>query len=197
MVEGLVQIQSSIAEGDQKAFGRLHQLFYKRLCQFAYTLIRSRQVSEEIVEDVFVKIWSNRGTLSSIENITVYLYVSVKNKALNMLSKKANELIIAPYEFLNIDVSSPAPDPQELMITSEMMQKMQQAIHALPPRCKMIFKLSKEDGLRYKEISQVLNISVNTIDAQMAIATKRICQALAVKQKPVNRFKIAVQKKLS
>ena len=80
--------------------------------------------------------------------------------------------------FLDIDVNDEAPGPQDLMITAEMMQRMHKAIEALPPRCKMIFKLIREDGLKYKEVAEILNISVNTIDAQMAIAVKRICMAL-------------------
>lgn len=195
MMEGLSQIQLSVSQSNQQAFGRLHQYYFKKLCQFAFTLTRSKEVSEEIVEDVFVKIWTNRYNLTRIDNLTVYLYVAVKNSALNTLSKKARELIIAPYEFLNIDVCSPAPNPQELMITSEMMKNMEEAINALPPRCKMIFKLCKEDGLRYKEVAQILNISVNTIDAQMAIAVKRICHALDLKQKPVKRFNLLSSKK--
>ena len=64
------------------------------------------------------------------------------------------------------------------MITSEMYNKIQQAVEALPPRCKMIFKLVREDGLKYKEVSDILNIAVNTIDVQMAIAVKKIATAL-------------------
>ena len=67
------------------------------------------------------------------------------------------------------------------MITAEMMDRMHQAIESLPPRCKMIFKLIREDGLKYKEVGDILNISVNTIDAQMAIAVKKICTALQLK----------------
>jgi RNA polymerase sigma-70 factor (ECF subfamily) len=69
------------------------------------------------------------------------------------------------------------------MITREMMDKMNAAIEALPPRCKMIFKLVREDGLQYKEVGEILHISVKTIDAQMAIAVKRICAAVGLHQK--------------
>ena len=64
------------------------------------------------------------------------------------------------------------------MITAEMYRKIQQQVDALPLRCKMIFKLIREDGLKYKEVSDILNISVNTIDVQMAIAIKKISVAL-------------------
>ena len=68
--------------------------------------------------------------------------------------------------------------PEDILITAEMYRKLQEAVEALPPRCKMVFKLVREDGLRYKEIAEILNISVNTIDVHMAIAVKRIAAAL-------------------
>ncbi|MEI9806509.1 MAG: sigma-70 family RNA polymerase sigma factor [Bacteroidota bacterium] len=67
-----------------------------------------------------------------------------------------------------------------------MMDRMHQVIETLPPRCKMIFKLIREDGLKYKEVAEILNISVNTIDAQMAIAVKKICAALHIERGRVN-----------
>ena len=66
------------------------------------------------------------------------------------------------------------------MITAEIMKKIREAVNDLPPRCKMIFKLVREDGLRYKEVADILNVSVNTVDAQMVIAVKRIGQQVKV-----------------
>ncbi|MCR6722260.1 MAG: sigma-70 family RNA polymerase sigma factor [Chitinophagaceae bacterium] len=129
---------------------------------------------------MFVKLWSNRRQLPEIENITVYLYVAVKNRSLNALSQKAHELTSAPFDFLETTVDDFASDPYELMITAEMLERMRQAVDTLPPRCKMIFKLIREDGLRYKEVADILNISVNTIDVQMAIAIRKICSILHV-----------------
>jgi RNA polymerase sigma factor (sigma-70 family) len=74
--------------------------------------------------------------------------------------------------------ANPPLHPEQILITAEIQQKIQKAVEALPPRCKMIFKLVREDGLRYKEIAEILNISVNTIDVQMAIAVKRISMAI-------------------
>ncbi len=177
---GLNALQSRIAADDEAAFTQLYLHFAGRLNQFAFSLVRSHEIAEELVEDVFVKLWANRRQAAEISNLTVYLYVAVKNTALNALSRKARELVSAPFDHLNIAVEGFAADPYELMITAEMMHKMQAAIDALPPRCKMIFKLIREDGLRYKEVAEILNISVNTIDAQMAIAVRKICQSLQI-----------------
>jgi RNA polymerase sigma-70 factor (family 1) len=190
MTADLQHIQSLIAEGDEKALASLYQLFSKRLLHFATVLTRSAEQAEEIVEDTFVKLWSNRTEVPNITNLNVYLYVAVKNRSLNAIARKAKELVHIPFDHLEIDIGQSATDPYSLLITSEMMQRMQQAVEALPPRCKMIFKLIRQDGLSYKEVADILNISVNTIDVQMAIAVKRICTSL---QLPAN--KAAVNKK--
>lgn len=187
-------LQEKVARGDETAFTQVYLHFGKRLILFGTSLVRSREIAEELVEDVFVKLWANRHHITEIDNLTVYLYVAVKNKALNKLSQKANELIVAPFDYLDTSMDEFAADPYELMITTEMMSRMQTVIEALPPRCKMIFKLIREDGLRYKEVAEILNISVNTIDVQMAIAVKKICTALHIK-KPVKSGRSATAEK--
>ena len=180
----LRELQKKIAIDDQTAFTQLYLHFGKKLIHFAKSLIRSKEIAEELVEDVFVKLWANRKHIDEIENITVYVYIATKNTALNSLSKKAKELILAPFDFLDTSINDFTPDPYELMITSEMMDRMHQAVEALPPRCKMIFKLIREDGLKYKEVAEILNISVNTIDVQMGIAVKKICTSLHINRAP-------------
>ena len=176
------ELQIRVARGEEAAFTQLYFHFGKKLILFGVSLVRSKEIAEELVEDVFVRLWANRAQISEIENITVYLYVAVKNKALNKLSQKAHELIAAPFDYLDTTLDEFAASPYDLMITSEMMGRMQQVIESLPPRCKMIFKLIREDGLKYKEVAEILNISVNTIDAQMAIAVRKICMALHIEK---------------
>jgi RNA polymerase sigma-19 factor, ECF subfamily len=179
-MQQLHDLQKKVAIGDQQAFTELYQHFAKRLLHFAKAIVRIKESSEEIVEDVFVRLWRNRQQINEIENLTVYLYVSVKNASLNLLSQKAKEMTVTPFDGLDIEVDALTLNPYELMVTEEMLHRMRDAIDSLPPRCKMIFKLVREDGLKYKEIAGILNISVNTIDSQMAIAVKRICAALGV-----------------
>ena len=178
----LTELQRRVADGDEAAFTQLYLHFGRKLILFGISLIRSKEMAEELVEDVFVKLWTNQKKITEIENITVYLYVAVKNRALNALSQKAKELIATPFDYLDTTIDELSADPYDLMITSEMMDRMHQVIATLPPRCKMIFKLIREDGLKYKEVAEILNISVNTIDAQMAIAVKRICTALHIER---------------
>ena len=177
MTRDLLLMQREISKGNEKAFADLYILFYHKLLHFATVITRSRDVSEEVVEDVFVKLWCNRLNVLSIENLAVYLYVAVKNKSLNTVARKVQAFIQSPFDDPEIDISH-SIDPYNMLVTAEMMEKMRQAIESLPPRCKMIFKLVREDGLKYTEVAEILNISVNTIDVQMAIAVKKICAAM-------------------
>lgn len=189
------RLLEQIDNNDEAAFARLYALYSRRLIVFSNSILQSREMAEEAVEDVFVKIWNKRGSLARIENIAVYLYIAIKNQSLSKLSDKANELLTAPFDDLNPAVEAIHQDPHSIFITSEMLDRVNDVIETLPPRCKMIFKLIREDGLRYKEVAAILNISVNTIDAQMAIAVKRICQAMGISKEPAKSFKEAGYKK--
>lgn len=180
MTSSLPHIQQGIYAGKEQSLAELYQVFSKRLHHFARVITRSPEVAEEIVEDVFVKLWSNRHRINEVENLTVYLYVAVKNRSLNAISQKASELIKAPFDDLDIEAAQVVSDPYNLLVTAEMMKRMQQAVDNLPPRCKMIFKLVREDGLKHREVAEILNISHNTVDVQMAIAIKKICSELQV-----------------
>src|SRR5688572_11035222 len=178
------ELQQLTAKGDEAAFTQLYLHFGKKLIHFATSLVRSKEIAEELVEDVFVKLWANRISIIEINNITVYVYVAVKNKSLNSLSQTAKELVLAPFDFLDTSVNDFSTSPYDLMVTREMMDRMHEAVDSLPPRCKMIFKLIREDGLKYKEVAEILSIAVNTIDVQMAIAIKKICTALQIQKSP-------------
>ena len=172
------ELLQQIAAGDQTAFRLIYSGLYRRLYQFALSLVKTRESAEEIVEDVFVRIWQQRDKITAIQNLQVYLYTATKNSSLNYLSRQAKASITEPFDHIHVELGEPSQTPEQILITAEIQRKIQKAVEALPPRCKMIFKLVREDGLRYREISEILNISVNTIDVQMAIAIKRITTAI-------------------
>jgi len=175
MNDCLRQIQQGIYEGSERQLAELYRLFSRRLLHFSRTITHSASISEEVVEDVFVKLWARRAQLKAIDNLSVYLYIAVKNRSLNAVAQKGH---LREMEMVDIDAVDPGSDPYNELVSADMMQQMQQAVDNLPPRCRLIFKLIREDGLKYKEVAEILGISVNTIDAQMAIAIKRICGAM-------------------
>jgi len=179
----IVELQRRIAlYDDEPAYKEVFFTYHTPLLRFAQTFIDDRQSAEEIVSDVMMKIWEKRKDLPSIANLRVYLYISTKNAALNYLAKQKKVEIIS-IEHLNLDFPSNTLNPEQLMITAEMLRRINNAINALPPRCKLVFKLVKEDGLPYKEVAEILDISIKTIDNHLAIALRKIAEAINLQLK--------------
>jgi RNA polymerase sigma-70 factor (family 1) len=175
----IIDLQYRIARlDDQQAYRELYTSLYSYLFGFAKTIVQSRESAEEVVSDVFIKLWERRKELEKIENLKVYLYVATRNIAFNYLDKQkrnsTNSIDDVEAEFTSIDF-----DPEQLLITADMLALIQKAIDQLPPKCKIIFKLAKEDGLKYREVAEVLNISVKTVENQLAIALYKIGTAVS------------------
>jgi RNA polymerase sigma factor (sigma-70 family) len=85
-------------------------------------------------------------------------------------------------------------DPEKLMLTEEMMRQIKKAINDLPPRCRLIFKLIKEDGLKYREVAELLQLSVKTVEAQMAIALRRLAKCMHFDIKPATVSHLSLKK---
>ena len=183
IAENIVELQRRIAlYDDEPAYKEVFFTYYTPLLRFAQTFVNDRQSADEIVSDVMMKIWEKRRDLPSITNLRVYLYVSTKNNALNYLSRQKKAELIS-IEHLNLDFPSNALNPEQLMITAEMVRRINNAINSLPPRCKLVFKLVKEDGLPYREVADILDISIKTIDSQLAIALRKISEAINLRLK--------------
>jgi RNA polymerase sigma-70 factor (ECF subfamily) len=160
-------------EDDEIAFRKLYYMYYDRLFKFVMHIIRNEMSCEEIVSDVFFNIWQNRQQLPFINDLDAYLYKASKNKALHYIEKVDREL---DREDLSV-VLEYVPDdetPESRIIDDELSRVLTEAIESLPEKCRVIFKLVKEDELKYKQIAEILSISVRTIDAQMAIAKTKI-----------------------
>lgn len=173
---------------DQLAFKELYEQKFLKLFQFALAFVKSHLIAEEIVNDIFLNLWHKRKKLDSIDNIDVYLYVCVKNAAFNFLrrpSKKHISLDEIEIEYLHVDT-----DPAAVLITTELQKMIARAINSLPPRCRLVFKLIKEDKLSYKEVAAILNISVKTVDTQLGIALKKLEGILSpVLDKPITAYR--------
>lgn len=170
-------IIGKIAIGNQAAFKQLYDGYSKKLVHFAQAIVKDYDAALEVVDEVFIKVWRNKESITAIVNIRVYLYTAVKNTSLNYISRKAKEVQTEPFDFINIQLSEDI-SPEQRLITSEIYLKIKAAVNNLPPRCKMIFKLVREDGLKYKEVAAILGITENTVDAQMVIAVHRISEAV-------------------
>lgn len=166
-------LQRGIASGDQQAFASLFRLLYPGLLNFALQYVHVKEAAEEITNDVFVKLWNRREFLPEIDNLSTYLFVSVKNHALNYL-KKYSHLHVAVENADGETSLVNRDDPEQQLEWKEISFRLSQAIDGLPDQCRTVFKLIKEDGFRYKEVAEILGISPRTVETQLFRAIKKL-----------------------
>lgn len=140
-------------------------------------------MAEEIVSDVFIKLWQIRDKLLEIENLKVYLYTIAKNFSLNYIAKNNKHRIVS-LETIDVEAVITVNGPAEICISADLVRQIREVIRLLPPQCKLIFQLVKEDGLKYKEVAAILDISPLTVRNQLAIAIRRIGETLPAYLQP-------------
>ena len=162
----------SIASHNEKALEVLHQRYYVKLCDFAYRILKSTSLTEEVVSDVFLQLWLKRSELTIQTRLKSYLYTAVRNQAINTL-KKEN------HNWEDIESIQLSQTPQNTSTTNsleyqEFQQEVEALLHTLPEQRQIIFRLNRFEGLRYKEIAKILGISPNTVQNQMVAAVKQL-----------------------
>ncbi len=149
---------------------------HKMLCKVAYAIVKDKSTAEDIVQDVFLTIWKKRKELIIDSNLKGYLYRAVSNSCLNHL-QSYHKRNIKPYEEFN-EQALGSFVPHDSIDYDRLDAAIQKAIDNLPPRCKVIFVLSRFDGLKYSQIAATLNVSVKTVENQMGIALLKLREEL-------------------
>lgn len=163
------------------SFSGLYLIYYPKLVRFAKEYVVLEEDAENITQDVFTDLWEKRELMNRIENMNAYLFRLVRNKCLDYLKHKVfeqryAEKMQASFEIeMNLKLQSlDRFDVSELSERNEMEKRIREAINSLPKKCRDIFLLSRMEGLKYREISERLGISVNTVECQMGIALKKL-----------------------
>lgn len=171
-----------ISEGDQKAFQSVVYDFSDQLLTFSMGFVRKREIAEEIVSDAFVTLWRQRENIVEIHDLKAYLYILVRNASISYLRKMNTRKEIS-LDTLEEYYTLPLTGPETDEITEDILNQVNQAIEQLPPKCKIVFTLAKVQGMKYKDISEVLGVSVKTINNHIANALVHISQSLAKNKK--------------
>lgn len=163
-------------EDDLKSFEVLYRSLAARLLKFSVYYVSQKEVAEEIVSEIFVKCWENRKDNLHVLNPETYLFVAVKNQSLKHIRKYSNVHLVEIEEQPQSFQFRDSTDPSKELERKELHLKLDQAIDTLPAQAKMVFKLIKEDGMKYKEVAEILDISPRTVQTQLfrAIAKLRI-----------------------
>lgn len=179
-------LQQQIAGGNQQAFASLFRLLYPRLLSFALQYVHVKETAEEIANDVFIKLWNRKEYLDQVNNLSTYLFVSVKNLSLNYLKQYSHIHVVV--ESTEGDTSLVNhEDPEQQLEWKEMSFQLSQAIDNLPDQCRAVFKLIKEDGFRYKEVAEILGISPRTVETQLFRAMKKLQTLISANTTHANR----------
>jgi RNA polymerase sigma-70 factor (family 1) len=165
-------------DSDSKSFEVLFHELNPRLIKFCTLYVHYQQVAEEIVSDVFVKCWMDRAQMREVLKPETYLFIAVKNHALNYNKR------FSTMQIVNIDdhsggsqlINSGSPEME--LEKKELLFQMDQAISSLPKQCGIIFRLVKENGMKYKEVGEILGISHRTVHTQMLRAMKKMTKAM-------------------
>ncbi|MCX6327848.1 MAG: RNA polymerase sigma-70 factor [Bacteroidia bacterium] len=174
------QLINGIKQGDIAAFEELYKRYYIFLCLIAEHIVRNHSDAEEIVSDVFVKLWNIREKVDIITSIKGYLVKAVRNTSINYLERlkinnqSTDRLDYSDQELLAWDSDYPLGQLYE----KEIMNILDDGINELPDACRQIFMLSRNEDMKYSDIADKLGISVNTVKTQIKIALARLRETL-------------------
>jgi RNA polymerase sigma-70 factor (ECF subfamily) len=161
--------------GDEAAFEALFRALAPGLCALVTRYVRSRQVAEELVQDLFFDLWTRRAQLVIEQALTSYLSAAVRNRALNYLKREQRAVQWRAAAGPDRGEADPAaPDESELLDALEL----QDAIEHLPARCRLVFTLNRQQDMTYGEIAASLGLSIKTVETQMGRALRTLRERL-------------------
>lgn len=166
-----------ISKNNREAFNRFYHLYYEQVFRFAFYILKEKTACSEVVADVFLSVWKSRNRLADISNIETYLYVATRNESARYAknnNRKHVHLDEVPMCFELSDQQSPESD----LLTNEAEALLNQTIAGLPEKCRLIFLMSRQEGLKSKEIADILSISESTVRVQLKNAVDTIIEKL-------------------
>ncbi|AEV98820.1 RNA polymerase, sigma-24 subunit, ECF subfamily [Niastella koreensis GR20-10] len=163
---------------DEDSYKKLFYHFYPVLLSFCTAILNNKEDAEEVVSEVMLKVWTMGEALTRVDNLTVYLFTAARNKAYDALRKKKRSIAtISISDSIQEDIID-KNSPENEYTRAELEEFVRKTVGALPTQSQLVFRLVKEQGLPYKQVTQVLGISLNTAETHMRLALKKIRTAL-------------------
>jgi RNA polymerase sigma-70 factor, ECF subfamily len=170
------EIIRRIKEGDIGQYESLFRSSYISLVRYARTLVKDQDTAEEIVQDLFFRLWQDKKKISIESSLNGYLFRSVHNKCLHYIEHKKVVMRHAG-EMMYSQADSPE-SPSDILHYKELQSKVARVLDKLPERCGKIFYMNRFEGLKYAEIAEKLSVSIKTVEANMGRALKEFRKEL-------------------
>jgi len=170
------EIAGRIRKGDKGQFESLFRSSYVSLVKYARTLIRDQDTAEEIVQDLFVRLWQEREKINIESSLNGYLFRAVHNRCLHHIEHI--KVVERHAEEISAGQPETTEDPLEILHYKDLQARVARILERLPERCSIIFCMSRFEGLKYNEIAEKLSVSVKTVEANMGRALKEFRKEL-------------------
>lgn len=168
------ELMKRLRKGNRTAFKQLFNRYQEKLLFYTIAIVKSKGVAKDIVQETFIKLWTNRQKLDPDQSLSGFLHTIARNMALNHLKRAGYDQKLKERIWEEIQEVQQRVQTEEVLFGRESSKLVQEAIRQLPPRRKQIFKLSREEGLTHQEIANQLDISPNTVKNQIVSALKEI-----------------------
>jgi RNA polymerase sigma-70 factor, ECF subfamily len=170
------ELMQEIKADNMFAFDILYNKYCKRVYKFAFSILKSAEEAENLVQDVFLNLWENRNNVVKNSSIKSYVFTITYNSSISILRKKVRESEYVEYlKSLQEGIEEPVDTGYEYQ---ELTNKLEKIINELPQRQKEVYLMHRIEGLKYMEIAKILKISVNTIENHISRALKTIRERL-------------------
>lgn len=164
------KILELLNKNDDKAIELLFDRFFDYLCAVVYRVIHDYEAARDVVQDIFFDLWRKRDNITIQTALRPYLRRAAVNRALNYIKRK--RIVPSDDEDAAVDIVSTVPSGQAFMEKDELETRIFEVIEALPPKCKLVFGMSRFENMSYQEIANALEISVKTVENQISKALK-------------------------
>lgn len=190
----------ALTSGSEKGFKLIMNKWYSRLFNFANAYLNNQENAKEVIQDVFLKLWDNRNQLAENTNLNAYLFTLTRNRCIDLLRRERLSIQFRndkqeEYRRLSENFDALSDPVLDEIFAREVQEEVNRAINVLPEQCRKIFILSRTNGFKNREISEMLNLSEKTIESHLTKAIKTIRQVLEQKfPGTLNLFLILSQK---
>jgi RNA polymerase sigma-70 factor (ECF subfamily) len=164
---------------DRKAFSVFFDHYHMRLMNLAMLFIQQYDEAEEVVSEVFISLLKKKRDLPDIDHFEGYLFTMVKHQALNHLKSRRKDSGNIPIDDIKDHLSSDYAEPLERLINDDLRTAIARAIHSLPPKRQLVFKMVKDEGMSYKQVADILEISERTVEVHLKLAIQDLRKVLA------------------